>query len=185
MRTARQLTVAACAILALAAGPLPADNLQVGKDYYELRRFTDALASLKLAIQENPQAWEAYYYSGLIFQESGKPDLALKYFASAWRVQPGNEKLGKQLTETYIQNAAKARASGGADAAIAELEVAIKGGFFSVELVNQLLVHYGEQNKWESTISLGNEVFRRLENFTLFPKDGAGTKRTHFLVGRA
>ncbi len=187
MRVSRLLSLALVLSLAVAPGApgLLAGNLQVGKDFYELRRFTDALAALKLAIQEDSSAWEAYYYTGLIYHESGKPDLALKYFASSWRVKPGNEKVSKLLNEAFTSAAAKARAAGGAEAAVGEPEGAFKLGFFSAELANQLMDQYLETEKYESVKTLSEEVFQRQGNFTLFPRDGTGTKRSHLLAGRA
>ncbi len=187
MRLAPILTALLIAVLLIGPGAAPslADSLQIGKDYYELRRFTDALSALKKAVQENPKNWEAYFYTAKIYQESSQPDLALRYYMSAWRAKPGNDNIGKLLDESYLRKAGRARAENGAEGAIRELENALKQGFFSVAVANQLLTLYGEQQKFESMIRVAEEVLRRQATFSLFPRNGEGTKRTHFLLGRA
>jgi len=100
-RTDRYIAVAVALLVTAAAGwcldLLPEqpgqqaqDWLEVGIKQAEQGNYDVAIASIKKALQLQPQLQSAYYNLGFIYYQAGKPQQAVNYYYEALKLDPGD-----------------------------------------------------------------------------------------------
>src|SRR5437016_9726756 len=102
-------TVLVTSVLLVAAVPRPCAQITEAQVFvseailaFDQKRYAEALASLRRALEIEPDNLEAFYYTGLVYLAEGHPTDAIPYLERARAKAPSNLSVAFQLGLAYF-----------------------------------------------------------------------------------